>query len=139
MPVDPALHALYAATDFVVFDESGDWVIKVGRPSAAVDALLDRFGVASASVVSAWNPRSVLLPPAENAARHRALLDLLRLRDLRYLLGEGRDTTGDWIPEAECIVFGTSLAEGLELARRFDQNAIVFLERGRAPSLAYVD
>ena len=139
MPVAPELHALYAATDFVVFDAGEEWVIKVGEISQRIDAVLDRFQATSASVISAWNPRSVLLSPAENAARHAELLTLLKSRKLDYLLGEGRDTTGDWIPEAECIVFGTSLEEGLDLARRFDQNAIVFLEHGKAPILAYID
>ena len=139
MPVAPELHALYAATDFVVFDTGGEWVIKVGAASPRIDAVLDRFKVTSASVISAWNPRSILLSPDENAARHAQLIAVLKSRSLDYLLGEGRDTTGDWIPEAECIVFGTSLDEGLDLARSFDQNAIVFLEHGKAPRLAYID
>ena len=139
MPVAPELHALYAATDFVVFDADGEWVIKVGKVSPRIDAMLDRFKATSASVISAWNPRSILLSPAENAARHAELIALLKSRGLAYLLGEGRDTTGDWIPEAECIVLGTGLDEGLDLARSFDQNAIVFLERGKAPYLAYID
>lgn len=139
MPIDGALKALYAATDFVIFDQGGDWVIKVGRAAPEIDALLDRYDSTSAGIVSAWNPRSTLLPPAENAARHSALMNLLNARKLPFLLGEGRDTVGDWIPEAECIVFGVTAAEGLELARAFDQYAIVFLERGKAPRLIYTE
>ena len=37
----------------------------------------------------------------------------------------------------ECVVFGISAETGLEIARRFEQNAIVFVARGREPELLY--
>ena len=52
-------------------------------------------------------------------------------------LGEGRDPTGQWKAELECVVFGIPLEAGLAIARRFEQNAIVFVRRGEAPDLAY--
>ena len=60
-----------------------------------------------------------------------------RSEALTFLLGEGRDPSGQWTAETECIVFGISLAEGLEIARRFEQNAVVFIERGKAPRLEF--
>jgi hypothetical protein len=62
---------------------------------------------------------------------------MLEERGLPFVLGEGRDPGGRWIAETECIVFGISLAEGLELARRFDQNAVVFIECGKPPRLEF--
>jgi hypothetical protein len=56
-----------------------------------------------------------------------------------YALGEGRDPTGAWKAELECVVFGIPREAGLELARRFDQNAIVFVAKGGVPELAYPD
>lgn len=78
-----------------------------------------------------------MLAPDANAARHRSLAQLLEERRLPFLHGEGRDPSGRWTAETECIVFGISLAEGLEIAGRFDQNAVVFIERGRAPHLEF--
>ena len=49
----------------------------------------------------------------------------------------GRDPGGQWVAETECIVFDISLAEGLEIACRFEQNAVVFVERGKAPRLEF--
>jgi hypothetical protein len=137
MPIAAELLAAYTATDFVVFDGAEQWVLHVGAASPRVDALLDRHDAIRATVVTAFNPRSRVLMPDANTARHRALVRLLEERRMPFLLGEGRDPSGAWSPETECIVFGISLAEGLEIARRFDQNAVVFIERGMAPRLEF--
>lgn len=135
--IDEALLAAYRSTDFIVFGRDEEWALNVGVASPRVDALLDLYGATRATIVTAFNPRSRVLAPEANAARHRSLVRLLEDRGLSFLYGEGRDPSGQWTAETECIVFGISLAEGLEIARRFDQNAVVFIERGRAPRLEF--
>jgi len=137
MAIAAELLAAYTAADFVVFDGQEQWALHVGVASPRVDALLDRHGACRATIVTAFNPRSRVLAPEANAARHRALVRLLEERALAFLYGEGRDPGGQWVAETECIVFGISLAEGLEIARRFEQNAVVFIERGKAPRLEF--
>jgi len=137
MAIARDLLSAYEATDFVLFDQGEEWSLKVGEASPRIDALLDRFDADRAIVVTAFNPRSRVLSPETNAQRHEQLVRLLEERKLRFLYGEGRDPTGRWTAETECIVFGIALAEGLALARRFDQNAVVYVERGRAPRLEF--
>lgn len=137
MAIAADLLAAYTATDFVVFDGDERWALHVGVASPRIDALLDRHGAVCATIVTAFNPRSRVLTPEANRARHGALVRVLEEREATFLYGEGRDPSGHWTPEIECIVFGISLAEGLEIARRFDQNAVVFIERGKAPRLEF--
>lgn len=133
-----ALIDAYTATDFVLFDTGdGEVVVNVGVRSAAFDAVLASRGAETAVIVTAYNPRSVVLPDAENRARHERLTALLDERGYDYGLGEGRDPTGHWKAELECVVFAIPVEAGLEIARAFDQNAIVFIRRGDAPELAY--
>jgi hypothetical protein len=133
-----ALIDAYTATDFVLFDTGdGELVVNVGQRSAEFDRVLASRGAETAVIVTAYNPRSVVLPDAENRARHQRLTAMLEARGHDYALGEGRDPTGHWKPELECVVFGISVEVGLEIARAFDQNAIVFIRRGDAPELAY--
>ena len=133
-----ALIDAYTATDFVLFDSGdGEVVVNVGRRSAAFDRVLASRGAETAVIVTAYNPRSVVLPDVENRARHERLAALLEARGCDYALGEGRDPTGHWTAELECVVFGISVEAGLEIARAFGQNAIVFIRRGAAPELAY--
>jgi Protein of unknown function (DUF3293) len=133
-----ALIDAYRATDFVLFDTGdGEVVVNVGRWSAAFEQVLAARGAETAIIVTAYNPRSVVLPDAENAARHTQMTALLDARGYDYALGEGRDPTGQWKAELECVVFGISVEAGLDLARAFDQNAIVFIRRGAEAELVY--
>jgi hypothetical protein len=136
--LDPSLIEAYRATDYVLFvGGDADVTLNIGRRHSGFDGVLDARNATTAVVVTAYNPRSVVLSEAENAARHARLTELLESRGLDYALGEGRDPTGHWQAELECVVFGISLETGLEIARAFDQNAIVWIARGRAPELVY--
>jgi len=138
--LDHALIEAYRATNYVLFLDDGlEITLNIGIPNPAFDGVLERRGAKTAVVVTAYNPRSVVLGDAENRARHAELTVLLDARGYDYALGEGRDPSGHWQAELECVVFGIAREAGLEIARRFDQNAIVFVARGAAPELAYPD
>lgn len=138
--LDQSLIDAYRATEYVLFVGDGaEITLRIGKPNAAFDRVLGQHGTATAVVVTAYNPRSVVLPEAENRARHARLTALLEDRGFDYVLGEGRDPTGHWKAELECIVFGISAEIGLEIARGFDQNAVVFVTRGGVPELIYPD
>jgi len=53
----------------------------------------------------------------------------------RCFEGEGRDPQGRWKPERSALVVGIPRAGAESVGRAFGQNAIVFVERGRAPEL----
>jgi hypothetical protein len=141
--LDEKLIEAYRATDYVLFVGDGpspsgkDVTLNIGRRNPDFDAVLDRRRATTAVVVTAYNPRSVVLAEAENRARHAQLVKLLEDNGYDHALGEGRDPTGHWKAELECVVFGIPLAAGLAIARRFEQNAIVFVTRGGMPELAY--
>jgi hypothetical protein len=136
--LDERLIAAYRATDYVLFvDDGHDVTLNIGQHNREFDRALDRRHATTAVVVTAYNPRSVVLSDAENRARHAALTALLDANGHDYALGEGRDPTGAWKAELECVVFGVSVETGLEIARRFEQNAIVFVARGGVPELVY--
>src|SRR3569623_1590709 len=136
--LDERLIAAYRATDYVLFVGDGhDVTLNIGRHNPDFDRVLDRRNAATAVVVTAHNPRSIVLSDAENRARHAALTALLAAGGHDNALGEGRDPTGAWKAELECVVFGIPVETGLELARRFAQNAIVFVTKGGVPELAY--
>lgn len=136
--LDERLIEAYRATDYVLFVGDGhDVTLNIGRRNPEFDIVLDRHGATTAVVVTASNPRSVVLTDAENTARHAQLTAFLEAGGHDYALGEGRDPTGAWKAELECVVFGVSVELGLEIAGRFEQNAIVFVTRGGLPELFY--
>jgi len=49
--------------------------------------------------------------------------------------GEGRDAEGRWPAEPSLLVIGISRADAEAFGRRFEQNAVLFVERGGVPRL----
>jgi Protein of unknown function (DUF3293) len=134
MPLGPDLIVAYLGADYVVFGEP-DLVLRIGEASAELDMLLDAEGVDTAAYVTAANPRGRFAGQAENLLATTALTEAQRRAGYACFAGEGRDPLGEWLPEPSVLVVGISRAEAIVLGRSYDQNAIVFMEKGKSPEL----
>jgi hypothetical protein len=123
----------YEDADYVVFAEP-EFVLKIGTPSTRLDALLESERSTTAAFVTAANPRSERKSPAENAAALAVLDQLVQAAGYPWRAGEGREPDGSW-REASRLVIGITRANAEALGRLFGQNAIVFVDKGRAPEL----
>jgi Protein of unknown function (DUF3293) len=128
--------AAYLATHYLVFVPEGTLIVRIGQRSAMLDRLMAGRGARTAACVTAFNPGSRRRGRGANLAAHRALLAHVRRRGWRHLLAEGRDPAGAWPGEASLLVFGLGPAAARQLGRRFRQNAILLIRRGRPPELA---
>lgn len=123
----------YEAADYVVFEEP-ELVLKIGEPSRRLDALLEQEGAGSAAFVTAANPRSEKKSPKENAEALEALDQLIRAAGYPWRKAEGREPDGGWV-EPSRLVLGIYRDNAEALGRLFGQNAIMFVEKGKAPEL----
>jgi len=128
-PLTPDLIESYERAVYAL--DSG-MVLRVGVRDCRLDRLLEHHGAAAAAFVTAANPRGEAQDPASNEAAMAALRGSLALP---WLPGEGRDPEGRWRAEPSVLVLGMTRVEAEALGRRLEQNAIVFLEKGRAPEL----
>ena len=133
--IGPGLLAAYQRTDYVIFEDDAETVVHIGQADAAIDGLLHRHGAESGTIITAWNPESVILSDAENAARETELWNWIGAQRLFALAAEGRDPTGAWQPEQSCLIFDIARDAVAALGRRYGQNAIVHLRSGAAPEL----
>lgn len=129
MLLSPQLIAAYEQADYVVH---GRFVLKVGRRSAALDALMEEHGATRAAFVTAVNPRGEKLGDEENRT---ALAALEASLGYPFYRGEGRDPEHHWPAEPSLLVVGIARGEAEALGRAFRQNAIVYAEKGAAPQL----
>ena len=138
MPLDPALRAAYENADYLVFASPGIQ-FRIGEPSDVIDAMMAMNHVRTAAFVSSATNRGVASPENE-----RRLADFLLRGALdgpplsaryRVYQGEGRDPEGAWKAEPSVLIMGIARAEAEALGRRLEQNAIVWIEKGRAPEL----
>lgn len=134
MPLRPDLAEAYRRALYVVYG-APDLVIRIGEPNAALDALLDEDGAGTAAYLTAANPKGELQDQTANelscAALHQALADA----GYRCYAGEGRDPAGRWPAEPSVLAAGISRHEAIVIGRSYEQNGIVFIERGKAPEL----
>jgi len=141
MPLDPALRAAYQRAIYAIFASPGA-EFRIGEPSDILDAMMAMARVRCAAFVSSANVRGVSTP--ENERRLADFLLSSQLDDLsnygtsakyRVYRGEGRDPDGKWTAEPSVLIMGIPRDEAESLGRRLEQNAIVWIEKGRPPEL----
>jgi Protein of unknown function (DUF3293) len=134
MPVGPDLIVAYLGAEYVVYGEPV-LVFRIGEPNDGLDALLEAEGADTAAYVTAANPHGRLAGTTENALATAALLRAQKEAGYACYVGEGRDPQGEWPAEPSVLVVGMSRAEAAVLGRSYEQNAIVFIEKGQPPAL----
>ncbi len=90
-------------------------------------------------VVTAYNPRSMLLPRKVNEQRHQVMRDLLILGVYRVeaCVGYEEDPEGTW-REPSWLVHGMEREEAIAFGRVFRQNTVLICRNGR-PEVVVTD
>lgn len=128
----PELLAAYLDTRYHVRWRGGiDF--HIGHRSDDLAALHRDLGVRTSAFITAWNPRSDPTPRELNDARNQRLRADIEALGLRALAAEGIGPTG-WREES-FLVLGPTLEQARDLAKRYDQNAIVFVGEDEVPKL----
>jgi hypothetical protein len=106
----------------------------VADPAALPELLHKPF-----ALLTAYNPRSMLLPRKVNEARHLVMRDLLVLGVYRVeaCVGYEQDPEGTW-REPSWLVHGMDRDEAVAFGRVFRQNTVVVCRGGR-PELIVTD
>lgn len=133
------LERAYRATRYTATRDGETISIAVGEPLARLDSWLDAARVSEWAYITACNPRSRRLAPEENALRMAALVVDLGVIGWPLVHGAGVPSEGDWDSEPSVLVLGLSRPAALELARRYEQHAIVCGRRGEAAELVWTD
>jgi len=134
----PEQIAAYEKAQYVVFGEP-ELLIRIGVPNRDLDELLAAEDAVSAAFLTAANPRGVARTPWQNEIANAALVQSQTQAGFACFEGEGRDPQGRWTPERSVLVVGISRADAKAVGRAFEQNAILFVERGRSPELVLLD
>jgi hypothetical protein len=131
--VDQELILAYLSTSYRVPELGLDY--RIGRLEDADRERLERDGTRSFAFVTAWNPCSEKRSAGENRRHNRRLAEALDRLGRRYHPGLHVAAAGDWPDEESFYIVNISSHEVIALARQFDQNAVVFWERGGVPEI----
>jgi hypothetical protein len=133
----------YASTSYRVTWNGVDYDLRIGEKSELFSLSRDILPVKwqnGCAVLTSVNPQSVLLREQENQARLFRLKELLVDRHFAFGKALGIPRPGSaWQAEESFFVVGIGLAEAYIIARKFDQNAFVFIDTGGVPMLKLCD
>ena len=137
--MDPTLLRQYLATVYELPTAQGPLRVSldgdvVTDPSTLPDLLTRPF-----TILTAYNPRSMLLPRRVNDVRHQVMRDLLILGCYRveHCVGFEDEPEGVW-REPAWIVHGIDREESIGFGRTFRQNTIIYCQNAR-PELIVTD
>lgn len=137
--MDQSLLRSYFATAYELPTEHGDIRASIDGDLVADVEGLPELLKGQFAILTAYNPRSMLLPRRVNDARHQVLRDMLILGCYRveHCVGYDDEPEGVW-REPSWLVHGIDREEAMIFGRAFRQNTIVYCRAGR-PELIVTD
>ncbi len=136
--MDQNLLRSYFATAYEVQTESGALRFSIDGELVKDTEALPELLQQDFAILTAYNPRSMLLPRRVNESRQQTLRDLLILGCYRVEQCVGYDEQPDGWREPAMIVHGIDREEALVFGRAFRQNTIIYCQNCR-PELIVTD
>ncbi len=133
--MNAALNHKYRQTDYIV-DDDPPLRLKIDEQNDGARILLASFNVEAAAFLTAWNPGSEPLPVEDNYDRQSDLLADIEALRLNYFVGRGEDPVSGWT-EDSYLVLGIQPEQALELAKKYGQNAYVWVPNSGVPALVW--
>lgn len=137
--MDQALLRAYFSTVYELMTPAGPLRVSLDGentldPSGLPEILTRKF-----ALLTAYNPRSMLLPRKVNDSRHAVMRDLLILGCYRVepCIGSEAEPDGVW-REPTWVVHGMDREEAMAFGRVFRQNSVVYADKGR-PEIIVTD
>ena len=137
--MDQTLLRQYLATVYELPTANGPLRVSLDGDVVTDPSTLPELLRTSFSILTAYNPRSMLLPRRVNEQRHNVLRDLLILGCYRVesCVGYEEEPESTW-REPSWLVHGIERDEALAVGRVFRQNTIIVNVKGR-PELTVTD
>ena len=135
--LDPVLIDAYKSTLFQIFLDDTILTLKIGETCEPLRNLFQQYLADSACYITAHNPFGRLLSKTENETRN-AELRLELAEQYRIYEGVGIDPAGEWEGEQSIFALGVSLSAATDLAKRYEQNAVVFVDEALLASLVFI-
>ncbi len=134
---NPDLERAYRRARYRVQQPDAEFEMVVDQRCEAARDVLARLAAAGAAYLTACNPGSRLHDDDANRRAQDALLAAVADAAYPWLPGEALDPDGNWPPEPSLLVIGISVADARALARRFEQNALVYVDAEGWPRLIW--
>jgi len=109
---------------------------RINQENPQIDKLIELHGQQTACFITACNPKGERIDDKENLRLMQELASILQQKQMPYYFGHGGDSKGAWI-EKSLLVVGIDEELADQLAYQYEQNAVVWFELGRTPTLRW--
>ncbi len=133
------LDAAYRRTTYWIETPHRYYAIRIDEHHPELDEFLSSHGPHCWAVITAFNPDSQLLSPPENQVLAARLARAVEAVGFESFVATGAGWSGDWPPESGLLIVGIAEANARDLARKFQQKALVFGESGCRARLLWTD
>ena len=130
------LTTAYRKTIYRCLDSKLD--IYIDQLTPELDELLLERDYENLTILTTYNPASVIRSPTENQQSSKELISELEQVGYDWLRGVNIDPKGEFPEEHSCWIFGLEIREGLSTARKWNQNAFVHCRLYEPPELVWV-
>lgn len=128
----------YKNTIYRVYLEDNNFIdLFIDKLNLDIINILNEYNAENAMFITAYNPYSKLLTKEENELRQNKLIEEIKDLDLKYFYGEGIGLDTSWEPEKSILVLNVDKDNINYLIEKFEQNAIVFVDKIGVPILVF--
>src|SRR5688500_2211608 len=131
------LEEAYRRTTYSALTPVGELRLRIDEPSVLLKRLLEVRDAGSFAYLTASNPLSRSYGDEENALLNEELARLLAGGGYVTFPGHGSGDDASWAAEPSFLVLGIARDDALELAKRFQQNAILHGSADGIPRLLW--
>lgn len=137
--VPPSLVEAFHQTRYTVHAPHGDFTMRIGEHSAALQRLIQGNDRRCCALLTAYNPEARPIDPQANAENQQQFERAVKALGLPCHKGENVPAERKGPVEPSLLVLGLSRERAYELALQLRQLAFVYADEHAVPELVWVD
>ena len=134
--IENSLIEAYENTNYYIYHDT-EIIINIAKKNIDLINLFKDKNLISASIITAYNPFSKIMTEEQNLSAQLQLKKMIEDSNLSYLDAIGQDIKKEWPGEPSFFIENISKENAIKLGRKFNQNAIVWVDKNLIPELIF--
>lgn len=134
--IENSLIEAYENTNYYIYHDT-EIIINIAKKNIDLINLFKDKNLISASIITAYNPFSKIMTEEQNLSAQLQLKKMIEDSNLSYLDAIGQDIKKEWPGEPSFFIENISKENAIKLGKKFNQNAIVWVDKNLIPELIF--